>query len=847
MNIPENIKNKLLDWYWDFGCKRTKSYELSRGGWLDRAYRIAHEADSVRMAQTTYARPTIALWGPSQSGKSTMLARFLDPENENENSNSAISWDGTPARFCGKPMNGVAILNPFSKGADASGCVTRFHMTDSVKYPEYPIEVQFAGDHEIMMTLAVGYLSETAARNAKGEQRKLYPNDIKTIADEACRRYRGTAPNKAAYVLLTEALNVLNILIETNPERYDTLRSEWPDRRFSLLNNDALCSSVESVIWFICEVFWDNWSNMNEAFKQLRAKSATLRNRKYYCGIEIASLLLDISSASYYYAGEGADIKALVDSCTYRELENGDVAIVRGESKGNVFADGIDFALVQGLVHLIHVPLRKEVIETSHPTTFELLSKADLLDFPGVANEQRGAEPLTNDKLAFNYRDENGKQPLHVFIKVMKRGKTASIVISSARNLNIDAFSLLVRMPAEDRYPSNPIQLMQGIRQWFKSMGQEHAPLSRKKELPINLILTFSATLVNVVNASGTGKIGLADVFDKLKGLGDLADPAVVKFFCLNYPMFLNGRFLLGDEDSTQEEINTLKKNAIGAIMEDADFRRLFPDTSESLLEMADLEEGKFGGLIYLFGHMISQVEKTNRQALLEQKAAVLDKEWSSCIAEVIQEVEENAYAKDIEAMIKAINENPLNLKDEEIAKQILDFEDISPDVLEPVNTITRQVPDYLIAQLKIWSEAAKRKPLQRGLGFTSPEHRARVLSYLIEKIDLTPIVMWIAQFNRISAEERKELRRLVATIFSKEMFPIVGAHKHEADCVATLEALSANSLTSNKQTNRKDDIYYVSVIAPFLNTLDALKNDKETDQLGEHPGDEELAAICNK
>ena len=217
MELQSNVQQELLDWYWNLGSTRTGTYTISRGDWLDNALRISSDILSVNKAHNLYSKPTIALWGPSQSGKSTLLARFIDEGATEDGHGSALSWDDTPARFSGDNKGGaVAVLNPYSHGADASGCVTRFHLTDKVKYPEYPVEVQFAGDYDILLSLAVGYLSETVAVTPSGEERHLRPVDLGEIASQA--RAMG-APNKDAYVLLREVLDVVDVLIDMDLPR----------------------------------------------------------------------------------------------------------------------------------------------------------------------------------------------------------------------------------------------------------------------------------------------------------------------------------------------------------------------------------------------------------------------------------------------------------------------------------------------------------------------------------------------------------------------------------------------------------------------------------------------------
>ena len=61
--------------------------------------------------------------------------------------------------------------------------------------------------------------------------------------------------------------------------------------------------------------------------------------------------------------------------------------------------------------------------------------------------------------------------------EVFKRGKTASIVASYSKHLNIDAFALLVRL---GKYPAQPRQLHSGIMTWWRSMDPGFDPLGSR-------------------------------------------------------------------------------------------------------------------------------------------------------------------------------------------------------------------------------------------------------------------------------------------------------------------------------------------------------------------------------
>jgi hypothetical protein len=72
-----------------------------------------------------------------------------------------------------------------------------------------------------------------------------------------------------------------------------------------------------------------------------------------------------------------------------------------------------DFCLFQGLVWQLEVSLRSDVIEKKSPTLHSLLTAADLLDFPGVANEFKSSDPYTDSFLS--------QKPELIFTKVTEK------------------------------------------------------------------------------------------------------------------------------------------------------------------------------------------------------------------------------------------------------------------------------------------------------------------------------------------------------------------------------------------------------------------------------------------
>lgn len=839
--------NKLIDWYWTYGINRQGKYSLDCGGWLDRMIRTIADQEAVQDSRILYSKPAMALWGPSQAGKSTLLAQFIDKDADEMGNGSALSWDAScPARFSGDNKSGqVVVFNPYNKGADASGCVTRFQMRKSVKWPKYPVELHFSTERDILLSLAIGYLSETEAKDPQGLVNLWAGSDIKKLAENAIRESEKTnhagsfarSQSREAYLLLIEVLDVVDILIDMKEDRYVNLSAEWNNCRSALLNNARLISDTSIVEKFASFLLWDGWKNLTDIYLRLRRKRAELIGKKIYCSLEMALLMVNIAAARSYQASPY--IKELVNCCQLIKLDDDSWALGRGNG-APFFANEVEFALTQGLVSLILLPLREDILAKGNPAVYDLLKDADLIDFPGVANEGKDAQPLDDSKLGLDYMESHStgypmEKPIYGLTKIMKRGKTASIVISYSRNLNIDAFSLLLRMPAGDTYPSQPPQLMRGIRCWFKSMDKPYAPLARDGELPINLILTFTSKLINMIDSSGLGLTGLRDVFDKLSSLGDLKDPQIVQYLCVNYSEVTDGKINTDSPDRRKEVVDMIRS--------DKYFQNLFGKHPEMLNAAADLEPGQYGGRTRLFRLMAEQLKNSPRKTLLNKKSERLKSLLEAYSAEALPDIDNDLErrTRDIDKIIETIEE--ASSEDEsEIVRDILAFENINPDIFDILPDRANNVPKYVDNQLNMWLEGSKRAPLQTCIGFENLEHRTRVLSYLSERVanERPMIIEYIS--NMVASPgrpallrvERKECRRLLACLINKCLFPSLNSHKSERECRQMLETISRQEQSAAK----------IAIIDPFLNAMKSLRDSLSSTSRPPQPGDRELADL---
>ncbi len=854
------LAEQLTQWYQTYGSKRAGNYQLTRGGWLDRLQRIFRDLEMIELSRTDYSKPTMALWGPSQSGKSTLLQAFIDGNSPEEEGCPALTWsENDQARFCGRSgIPGLTVLNPYNHGLDASGCVTRFQLKDEVPYPEYPVELKFSTDFDIMLSLAVGYLSETTAQNKAGEKINISAIDLRHKLPKKPDNDKESVVDEQAYNLLVKLCDVLETLIDMNYSRYLNLQAEWSNLRREVLNNTQLSASMSRVKQLVFDLLWDDWSNIDTLFESLLEMRGKLMegvgHDKIYCPWSVASIMLDIAAVKRVSVSE-AD-RTIVSSLGFSELSDGVKALTTtAESKLFVQSGTMqqDFALMQGLVSLIVVPIRGEAIKANSETVHSVLEVADLLDFPGVSNEHRAATLLEDDKLDFNYIADDGSKPYIGLTQLMKRGKTASIVVSSSRNLNIDVFSLLVRMPAGQNYPAQPHQLLNGIKSWCKAMGSQFPPTENDAKLPINLTLTFSASLINEVDVAGTGVSGLHGVFSRLDKLGNLADSNFVRTFTTNYPQFSAGTI---NCDSDERLVRNIQD-----IAADENFKKYFSGSPETLYAMAGLCYGErqyqreFGGRLYFFEQVREQLESSKRRDLLDVKYAQLTAALHSCLIEALPPKDEQGQrAADIQKLIAAIQipdqDSPgyERYDAESIGCEIINFKNIDAEILDILPLAPNSIPSYTEAQVALWRDCVMSAPLQSHMGFESEEHRSRVISYIITNIDLEPLVMWLRGFapTQVNQELREEFRRLVAAFLTQILFEYRAedAVSSSAKCSPQEAQRRLNAMSQYRVNNPTESPHYFAILKPFLDYLDYLLCHDALNPRGIQCGDSELEAI---
>jgi len=601
---------RLIDWYWSHGQKRKGEHRLPRGTWLDSVYGIVGRRETLTQLDAASGKKhALGIWGPSQSGKSTLLARYLDRGRGTSGPTSpCLAWDPSqPVSFLnydGRPPE-ATVLNPYNNGSDASGCVTRYVSAAFVPHPKHPVRIRFNGVSHIMHALACGYLTE--CKNASADGQLTFWN--REMIDDVFLKERlgpGAVVDRQAYELMRELMRIVELFIASREERYTNLSKNWGAIRTDFLESSPALTSVEDVVRVARRLLWDDAPAISECFDGLRQKSGRLRwgRGEVYCTYQVASLLLDIDTYRRSLSSTGnvddARVRDAVSRIGFR-TDGSDTLIECGTPSAEI--SGMEFGAFQALVRELVIPVKSPAGEKD--SFFRLIETCDLLDFPGVALQDGNATTAS----LLDANSLTSRDPLWL-TRVFKRGKTASMVLGYAQEVAIDAFAILVKAQT---FPAKPQQITAGIEHWWQCVDPAYNPQSAtatsRPPLPLAICLTFFASVINA-KAQIKGGAGMESVFtDMLGKLSPLTIPGNSELFSTTYKDFIaTGGAFQGTAQAIAE--------AADFIRADASFQRAF-SSEESRQSFERMLADADGGVGYFLEQQIAAINTSKRRGKL--------------------------------------------------------------------------------------------------------------------------------------------------------------------------------------------------------------------------------------
>lgn len=859
--------DKLLSWYWDYGIRRgtdpndpdRELRKITIGGWLDPLVRLLERRQDIQDQDD--AKACLAVWGPSQSGKSTMISHFVDGQDPG-GADSALTWSASHRTRFSPPeagqdaMDGALCFNPWNHKSDASGIATRYTLhaeSEQRVDPNFPVEVKLSNRTQLILSVSLGYLSECDREEENiNYTREKFLGDLQELNAKA-GEVSPASYSQEAYLLLHDMANAIEFM--RGHDRFSNLfrRDEWERTlRKALVSSPAMLADVKCAEQFLTQLFWDGSSRVTRFYRSLLDTLNQLQSAWRGCRIlttmEVGSLLLDIDSFSSFVSRDGRiETKKKVERLSTVQ-QNGTVCISVGDDMSDDRIAGTAFGNFQAICAELIVPLRRESIEQAQDKRqfLELLETCDFLDFPGVSNKNKGN--ATGDGNATLIQLQDSTPDSELLTSVFKQGKTQCFVNNYVRKYGIDAFAILVRTDSPSI--SNSSLLNAGIKEWLCSFEPSWQPGNRPP-MPVFLNMTFFSSLLNDVSRSGTGKNGLVPYVMRLQEL-NFVRPDCTRIFATTYQQFHDGKI----------ENPGNRNNTIRHILEDPTFSKETGLTNTDLQAVYEQD----GGLGYMFSSISHDISVRRRQQECLAIARQDQKEMERLMESQLPGQDDgnsrqrqlNDFLEHLRDLLWRIENEDDSLDDSQRYDRLafrlnalfsISYETLDPLPLDIEHLSQKQIRKYLKEQLVRWYEDRTAR-LESNECLTAEQSQV-VLICLREAIEQKQLLQFLNEhYGQLhSQREADEARRSLAlalgnclrtgTVCQSNLQIDVGGK-----APASLETFIEAKL--QKSMERTGSPYYRMVIEPLMRRLEKLAEDTPVGSRPPQPGDDELQQLLD-
>lgn len=416
-NITKLIKSidDTLDW---FSQHKPEQYEQQ--------FRdlVAKRLELRTILETLADNPGIAAYGESQKGKSYLMSNLLQD-------------NGSPFMVLGpegKQYNYVTELNPPGKGQEATGVVTRFtsFKNSPERYSaEYPALMRVHRVHEVVIILSDAYHFDVI------DYLQWQSNELENLT-EGLKRY-ASHPDAQSIVVEDDIIAIKNYLriyvngaqLIANSDYLDTLASvirKVPMQELASVfaplwhNQDEVTELFERLLAVLKRLdFAKEIYLPMDAIEHFKLKPRTIMSVQCLQGLYMSDF--EYTTDAYLRKGDNyekiSDINRSHLSAVCREI------VLKVEDRYLNCHMSYDTTMIPD-----SVKARIPRLEFKR----DLLSHADLLDFPGARNREKLLRKNLN-----NVDSDTGE---HNMIKLLLRGKIAYLFnhYNSARALNLLMF-----------------------------------------------------------------------------------------------------------------------------------------------------------------------------------------------------------------------------------------------------------------------------------------------------------------------------------------------------------------------------------------------------------------------
>lgn len=863
----------INDWYWTYGVQRGNDLgdpdralrKISVGGWFDPVARSADRIETLR--RSLDAKSTVALWGPSQTGKSTLLSRYLDGDMP-DGSDSALTWNSeTPVRF--SPPEGFGMdmetiypatvgFNPFNNKGDASGVATRYVLASDENAPDrdFPIEFRLAPRTQILHAIALGYLKE--CQSATVEITRYNKDEfLKRIVEEASGVE--VSPRSAACEWLRDAADVIERL-QTEDRFNNLFRSgDWSRKvRPAIVSAANLAADESAARKCVAELLWDSAPKLTAFFDKIEELRVQLESEwsgapKILLSPRVAALVLDIGSVERLFGGtkdyEKPDpkmVETLARITWERDPVTGSIRVGIGDTPSASALAGESFGAFQALCSELVVPVRREALDrTGKRALLDLLESHELLDFPGLSRKNRGSSGQTESD---SKKRVDNLSDLDFYKSVLKDGRTRCIIYGHIGGYSIDSF--IVLNSARDPYPAQSDILGNGIRTWLQTFDPDWRK-GKAAPLPVFLDMTFFAEPVNEV-FDGDLKPTFSGYATRSIEMQIFAGKETCRWFVTTYPKFCPVKD--GAEDRRADIVNKIAGFAP------------FMDATGLKREDIDAVFGEDGGTDRMLREIAVAVRPETRRARCDE---LLKKEWAK-LAEALARQLPSTEEEGLDARRASLRESAAKIREAltkiEDGDPLLDYAGLAQflrglfaaprDVFDPVPRNAKDEKDasnWLKAQVKHWFDDAEKRVAEHPV--LDESHQRELLCTLRDNVRIERKDGGLGEFlrlnlGRITDHDTADAARFPFAVAFGNMLRdgtwrrISTTRPGEADPVYLRKLLKGLIEDSNE---KECSPHWKTVIEPLLTRVDDLAENAQAGARPSQPGDAELRKILDE
>lgn len=476
--MGKKLADAIYAMYWDQseGLKLREGVYTVPHEWLWSVCReaSAYQALAARFGQDGSLKPTLALWGLSQGGKSSSIQTAIDLVKPEPRSNflSLLQWDvQEPVVFTyalPDPNSAVetVALNPLNPGEkDATACKTRFTLLSSLPEgadPRHPVEIRILGKTALRKTLAVGYINDLQLKTGSEDDPRLDSLSDDDVVD-LLTAGKTRPVDRNSFQSLIDFVDVLKVAKTASSSRYLSISKKGFYER--VIGLSEVTEDLESAFK---KIFWENNSEINEVYDSGSRLVDSLGGKHVFATFAVVKLLLNMQT---HVKATGSSVTEAIRQETRDTIKRirkevcGDTVKLHFDGQGDRDLCTPDaFANLQAVVEEIVIPVNKNTLDavqgdaqTASPLAGafgDLLTRMDLLDLPGVTWKPAGTKITAAD-------EDN------VYSDVVKLGKTFAAACNTTGEA-MDDMCIFVSLAKHGILSESIDLLVRGVETWAK-------------------------------------------------------------------------------------------------------------------------------------------------------------------------------------------------------------------------------------------------------------------------------------------------------------------------------------------------------------------------------------------